>query len=953
MSDSRRQGSSGRHGMLVLALLSSLVLWGCAGDGSDGTTGQDGPPGNEGPPGDVGDPGEEPLYEAPGLHLEISDITGGSGAAGRFLPGDTISVTFTVKDDEGNDLDLKAMSRGSIFVSGPTSNYQRVIASQSDLRARSADNGDGTWTYAFAFPIPTTYAAPLNDTGSFGAADGELQGQPLLDGTYTVGMQVRKDYAFEEGDETDVDVATGDFLLGSAPAIERREVVTNANCNACHEQLRAHGDNYRDVGLCLLCHTAGAEDRNVATAAGGTPGATIDFRVMIHKIHNGGHLPSVLGVATMDNGSRDYAATPKPLQYVGYNDEVADFSNVSFPVWPSLSIAMPRDKGYSALPNGWKTTDDTIRKGAVACAKCHGDPDGAGPLPTPAQGDLAFTHPSRQACGSCHDDVDWTKVYAANDQTMPSNLSNATCTSCHAETGDSIAVRTAHTHPLLDPAINPGLNFTVLSHGEAGTNDGDGTIDPGEKIEVRFTVTNDAGVPVSPSDLASISAVMSGPTSNYNLLQSISIPNSHPAFSAGAGDPPVYTMILPRNVVFEWVGTSTASATDAFPTVMRPHLNVTGTGTNSTSALTSVLYRSGPDGPPAATLADAGFQATWLDVAAIPAGLAKDDYLVLEDADAGRKEFVRVNLIDGLRIWLTSPLRYAHAAGSLLWEVPLVSRTVATHWTLDAASGVVTEVGGNLGTENDVIVSYTTEYVMPSVYPPPLVDTPDLGVEEGEWTGLPIASGTYTLNLYGYVNRVVALYGETQTYRGTSPGVWTQLLVGDATTVENYEVVSSGDNCYACHDSLWFHGGGRRGFETCVVCHATSAPEDRPSTTSPTPRVSASFREMLHKIHMSEELPDAATYPWEAETGFPAMPGGAKDCVKCHGNETWTAPSDRAHPAPGSPHARNWTFACASCHNTPAAQAHFDIQSPGDMESCEICHGADRDESVAKVHETR
>jgi len=284
-------------------LLSCFLLWGCDSSGTDGLPGQDGFPGGQGPPGGSGNPGEEPLTEAPGLHLGITAISGGTGALGRFQAGDAISVTFTVKDDAGKDLDLRGMDYGSIFVSGPSTNYQRVIASQSDL-PDAVDNGDGTWTYTFAVPIPATYLAPLNETASFGSADGELAGQPLLDGTYTVGMQVSKEYTFGYEQVRDWDVAVEDFLFGAAAAIERREVVTNANCNACHGDLRVHGDNFRDVSLCVLCHTAGAEDRNVPDVAGGTPGTTIDFKVMIHKIHNARHLPSVLGVTTKPDGTR-------------------------------------------------------------------------------------------------------------------------------------------------------------------------------------------------------------------------------------------------------------------------------------------------------------------------------------------------------------------------------------------------------------------------------------------------------------------------------------------------------------------------------------------------------------------------------------------------------------------------------------------------------------------------
>ena len=35
---------------------------------------------------------------------------------------------------------------------------------------------------------------------------------------------------------------------------------------------------------------------------------------MIHKIHDGAHLPSVLGVGTNADGTRSYAATPVPYR---------------------------------------------------------------------------------------------------------------------------------------------------------------------------------------------------------------------------------------------------------------------------------------------------------------------------------------------------------------------------------------------------------------------------------------------------------------------------------------------------------------------------------------------------------------------------------------------------------------------------------------------------------------
>ena len=41
---------------------------------------------------------------------------------------------------------------------------------------------------------------------------------------------------------------------------------------------------------------------------------------MIHKIHNGEHLPSVNGVATNPDGTRNYDATPTPYILVGNSE---------------------------------------------------------------------------------------------------------------------------------------------------------------------------------------------------------------------------------------------------------------------------------------------------------------------------------------------------------------------------------------------------------------------------------------------------------------------------------------------------------------------------------------------------------------------------------------------------------------------------------------------------------
>jgi len=255
---------------------------------------------------------DDPL---PGVVVTIQEVRSGAGR-GRARVGDLLEVDFTVKTNDGAPLELATFARGAIMVSGPTFNYQRVIASQGDVIDNAVKTALGTYTYRFRVAVPAVYEAPINDTDLL--TEGELTGQPLLDGTYTVGIELRKDYRINDVVYRDPGNAAMDFLIGGASAVESREVVTLANCNQCHGELRAHGDNRNNLTNCLLCHTAGAEDKNVATAAGGTPGLTIDFKVMIHKIHAGKHLPSVNGVGTNPDGSRNYGLTPKPYEIVGY-----------------------------------------------------------------------------------------------------------------------------------------------------------------------------------------------------------------------------------------------------------------------------------------------------------------------------------------------------------------------------------------------------------------------------------------------------------------------------------------------------------------------------------------------------------------------------------------------------------------------------------------------------------
>ncbi len=255
-----------------------------------------------------------------------------------------------------------------------------------------------------------------------------------------------------------------DFVPAGAAVPEVHNPVLTEKCNACHDPLEAHGGFRRDVRLCIICHSSAITDFSTGTT---TPqidpdtGRNIGFRELIHKIHRGKELPSVqAGI---------------PYQIIGFMQSVADFSDVEFP--------------------------QDIRN----CEKCH---EGA------PHSDWHKTRPSRQACGSCHDDVNFASGEHHGGGPQPSDNS---CSSCHLAEADhefDISVEGAHTIPTLSEQA-PGVQAEILSVTSQET--GSSTVAPGEHPVVTFRLTTNAGDALAPASLNALNLTLSGPTADYYI----------------------------------------------------------------------------------------------------------------------------------------------------------------------------------------------------------------------------------------------------------------------------------------------------------------------------------------------------------------------------------------------------------------------------------------------------
>jgi OmcA/MtrC family decaheme c-type cytochrome len=235
------------------------------------------------------------------------------------------------------------------------------------------------------------------------------------------------------------------FVPNGAKVTKVHDVIKTASCNSCHDQLSWHGGRRRGIEMCVLCHT----QQNVDTTTGGS----LDLKVMIHEMHMGSVLPSVVA--------------GKPLIING-----TDFSKIVYPADPG----------------------DPRR-----CETCHSQTTGA------TQATVYLTNPTRAACGACHNDVNFAT--GANHPGGPQFDDNL-CSNCHIPQGEldfDASIKGAHVPPTASSLLTGlAVNITKVQNSTAGN-----------APTVSFTVLDGSGKPLALSKLSSISFTMAGPTTDY------------------------------------------------------------------------------------------------------------------------------------------------------------------------------------------------------------------------------------------------------------------------------------------------------------------------------------------------------------------------------------------------------------------------------------------------------
>ncbi|MEK7406052.1 MAG: OmcA/MtrC family decaheme c-type cytochrome [Acidobacteriota bacterium] len=377
-------------------------------------------------------------FVRPGLVLKVLSAT---------VPADrTIRVRFTIADPKGLPLDLDG-----ITTPGP-------VAMRFVLAYIPADENQyvSYATRATTSPITNVTAVqPFYDSngkfekvsdGTYDYISGtKLPGDYDRNATHSVGIRAQRNLS-EFGLPENIANDVFHFVPAGGEVKKVRDVVRTESCNRCHDPLTMHGASRR-VDLCILCHNP----RNVDPDTGNS----VNFPVLIHKIHMGANLPSV--------------KAGKPFRIIGSRpDAIFDFSDVEFPA--------------------------DVRN----CEVCHDPKSGA------KQAD-AWLKPNRTACGACHDNVSFATGDGHRD--LP-QVSDNQCATCHVPQGEleyDASIRGAHMIERFSKSL-PGTTLEILKVADGAA---------GKRPTVTFSIRDKAGNPIPPSKMDYLYLILTGPTAEY------------------------------------------------------------------------------------------------------------------------------------------------------------------------------------------------------------------------------------------------------------------------------------------------------------------------------------------------------------------------------------------------------------------------------------------------------
>ena len=307
-----------------------------------------------------------------------------------------IDFTVTV-DGVGRDLVASPLPRFSFTVAGPTSDYAFFASYAPDsaglLTAVDATSG------RFEYELPDTIAEIAAANGAPAAA------------TWAFGVE---GYATSpSGQRYSGPNAIAYVAITDATPAPRRRVVEAARCNACHEEIGAHGGPRNDPMYCVMCHNANTDTlgRMPRPSPGDTATTTsVSFAHMIHRVHTG------------HDGASDYTLW-------SFSGSPVTFDELHYPADLRVCETCHVDDASHDLP-----LTDAARPARTRTIDSTGNVLSS-----------MFMAPATSACTGCHDSM----ADVAHAETMTTAMGVEGCSACHAS-GSAFGVDVAHAWPEYD-----------------------------------------------------------------------------------------------------------------------------------------------------------------------------------------------------------------------------------------------------------------------------------------------------------------------------------------------------------------------------------------------------------------------------------------------------------------------------------------------------------------------
>lgn len=317
----------------------------------------------------------------------------------KTAPSQTPEIVFTVtKGGSAADILTTPLDSLSVTMAGPTTDYASFatyrIQGSGAVGTLTAEPGGG-----FRYKLPAAGAISPTAKGTYGFA---LEGYVEPNGAGVAPRySARNPVAYAP--------------VTDSVAVPRRKIVDTAQCDSCHFEIEAHGGQRNNAEYCGFCHNPNkAGDQRVTRFESSTVVArSVDFKVMVHKIHAGAALaqkPYVLGGFPAPTKANP-GGTPLDFSEVRYPGDLASCPTchagatyvlpLAATVLPATELVLqciedPAADTDSYCDNRVVQSTVLIPPETAACTSCHDAPH----VVAHAQTNTAPN--GIEACATCH-----------------------------------------------------------------------------------------------------------------------------------------------------------------------------------------------------------------------------------------------------------------------------------------------------------------------------------------------------------------------------------------------------------------------------------------------------------------------------------------------------------------------------------------------------------------------